>query len=261
MATKMPKNNSGVVSSIDPAKYAVSEPLNLIEQYRVFCENEIEQAVKELGKIKIANNRVHLQKLVYTNLVNRFDSLVDNLVLWFSINNAAIRSEILKDLKDEPIDRKDVFELFIMREKVFGFLNDKIKSLATTNLLRDRHSKKVQKILSKALKWEEKEYSKSRVYENGKIYDTRTGNKKQPNSIIGYADWLYSRRNSIVHGDGIHYIEQDYTHIRKNFANGLPKNFRLQLPSITAATTFYINLLKLIEDTLSRSLDNMDDSK
>lgn len=211
----MPKNNSGVVSSIDPAKYAVSEPLNLIEQYRVFCENEIEQAVKELGKIKIANNRVHLQKLVYTNLVNRFDSLVDNLVLWFSINNAAIRSEILKDLKDEPIDRKDVFELFIMREKVFGFLNDKIKSLATTNLLRDRHSKKVQKILSKALKWEEKEYSKSRVYENGKIYDTRTGNKKQPNSIIGYADWLYSRRNSIVHGDGIHYIEQDYTHIRK----------------------------------------------
>ncbi|MDO8600826.1 MAG: hypothetical protein Q7R73_04485 [bacterium] len=256
MKAKNLKNlNSG---AIDVDKYAISEPLNFISLYEIFCVNDIEPALKELKRIKDDKNRVHLQKLVYTNLVNRFDALVDNLILWFSINNEDLRNAVLKDVKEEPIYKKEVFELFIMKERAFEFVNEKIKTIASGSLLRERHSKKIQKIFSTALKWPEANFQRPRVHEDGTIFYKRSKNKTQPNTIVGYADWLYSRRNSIVHGDGMHYNELDFSYITKTFQVSLSKNFRLQLSSVTSASKFYKDLLKLIRESLLELIKSPD---
>lgn len=223
-------------------------PLNDIEFFLNFCGSDIQSAVQELEKIKTEANRKHLQKLVYVNLVNRFDYLVDKLLLWLATNNDPLRNEILESVEEETISRKEVFEIFFMKNNAYDLIIEKIKDLARGSLLRERHSDKLFKILSKCLEW--KSIEKPRVSNDGKIFAKATKNKTQPNDIVGYADWLYSRRNSLVHGDGKKYNQKDREHMVLRYQVNLPDNFRLQLASIKSATTFYESLLKEIGKSL-----------
>lgn len=253
----MPKKNKTVktreasLHKIDIQNIAIKEPLNDIEVFAMFCKNDIQSAIKELQKIKTESNRKHLQRLVYVNLVNRFDYLIDKLLLWFVVNNNSLRDEILKAIEQETISKKEVFEMFFMKDRSYDIVIDKIKDLTRNNLLRERHSKKLHKILSKCLEW--KNIEKPRVGNDGKIFEKTKKNDRQPNNVLGYTDWLYSRRNSLVHGDGKNYTTSDYDHIIKQYSVKLPKNFRLQLASITSAVNFYNDLLVKMKKSISET--------
>ena len=229
------------IQQIDVQNIRTKEPLNDIETFLDFCKSDIQSAVQELKTIKTEANRKHLQKLVYVHSINRFDYLVDRLLLWFSINNDSLREEILRSIKEESISRKEVFELFFMKERSYDSVTDQIRDLARNGLLRERHANKLGKILATCLDW--KSIKKPRVNKDGKIFASIKINKNQPNSIVGYADWLYSRRNSLVHGDGRQYDSRDFNFIRIHYNVNLPKTFRLQLASITSAINFYEDLL------------------
>ena len=51
-----------------------------IRDFRKFLNKELVPGVDDLEKLE-AKNRKHIQKLVYTNAVDRFDHLVDTLIL------------------------------------------------------------------------------------------------------------------------------------------------------------------------------------
>lgn len=227
------------------------EPHSLCEIFLDFCKKDIASTVKELDRLKSEDNRKHLQKLVYSNLVNKFDHLVDKLLLWSSINNTEIREDVLKTLDNAPIYKKEVFEIFFLKEKSYEYVIEKINDSARSSLLRQRHSVKLAKLLS-AVGW--KSIEKPRVNSDGKIFTTCKKNIKTPNGIIGYADWLYCRRNGIVHGDGYTYTKEDFDHLIKRYPGvDLSKNFKLQLSSITSATTYYIDFLSQFEEHLIKS--------
>lgn len=253
----MTKKASKKISlELDIQNIAIKEPLSDIRVFLDFCKKDIQSAIKELEGITIEKNRKHLQKLVYVNLVNRFDYLVDKLLLWFSVNNKSLRDEILKTIEKENITKKEVFELFFMKEKSYELITEKIRELTRSNILRSRHSTKILKLLGTCLKI--KDCEKPRVSNDGKIFARTTGNKKIPNTIIGYADWLYSRRNSSVHGDGKKYTTLDFEHIKKTYkTTDLSENIVLRLPSITSAVNFYTSLLAIISKDIQKSTEEI----
>jgi hypothetical protein len=244
------QNNRATGGEIVLENLEIKEPINLIDNFLDFSSKDIASAILELEKITDENNRKHLQKLVYVNLVNRFDYLIDKLILWFCIYSSALRGEVLKSIEDENISKREAFEMFFMREKSYDSVIDieKIKDITRLHLLSRRHSIKLLKIL-KILNFENIE--KPRVNSDGKIFETRKKHKTIPNSILGYADWLYCRRNSIVHGDGVNYSTKDKEYITKQYKVKLAKNFKLQLPSIKTAQTFYNDFLRLISEKIA----------
>ena len=52
-----------------------------LNEFKNFLEKELLPATSELEKIKGETSRKHLQKLVFTNLVDRFDYCVDKTLL------------------------------------------------------------------------------------------------------------------------------------------------------------------------------------
>lgn len=230
----------------------IQEPQSHCELFIDFCNKDVISAIQELNKIKDENNRKHLQKLVYVNLVNRFDHLLDELLLWFSVNNVEVREEVLGKLDDQPIYKKEVFEMFFLKEKSYEYVIEKISDSARSSLLRQRHSKKLTK-LAGAIGW--KNLQKPRVNKDGRIFTECKKNKKVPNNVIGYADWLYCRRNGIVHGDGSNYTREDLEHLNKEYVGViLSKSFKLQLSSITSALNYYKDFLTQFEKYLVESI-------
>lgn len=248
----MKKNNKKIknaeIGKIDYKALEIKDPIKDIDFFIRFCSSDIESAIEELGAIQNDMNRKHLQRLVYVNLINRFDYLIDKLLLWFGVNNLKFRTEILKSLDEESITKKEVFEIFFLKEKSYDFIISKLRDVVRLRNLRERHSTKLHKI-TKILDF--KNIEKPRVNNSdGKILSERTKHSSIPNSILGYADWLYCRRNSIVHGDGTNYTNQDLEHLKKNYTINVSKTFKLSLPSIKTAITFYKDLLNMIKDEI-----------
>jgi len=255
----MPKKTKveKLIQKLDIENLAVKEPLNDMEVFLDFCKKDIQSATKELESIKTEKNRKHLQKLVYINLINRFDYLIDKLILWLSVNNKLLRNTILKSVEQESISRKEVFEIFFMKDRSYDLVIEKIRDLTRNNLLRDRHSKKLQKIMG-CLNTKDF-FQKPRVNKAGKIYATWKKNKSQPNDITGYADWLYSRRNSLVHAIGTKYTTTDSEYIKRVFQVNLPEDIKLKLASITSAVNFYSDLIEIIKKSIRESKEDNND--
>lgn len=51
-----------------------------VKDFQRFVSKEVRPAIKDLEKLSEAQ-RIHVQKLAYTNLVDRFDTLVDTTIL------------------------------------------------------------------------------------------------------------------------------------------------------------------------------------
>ncbi|MDD5567311.1 MAG: hypothetical protein PHH01_03905 [Patescibacteria group bacterium] len=238
----MKNNPSG---KIEFEQLQFKEPLSEIGSFLDFAEKEVSSEVIELSKFKNENNRKHLQKLVYVNLVNRFDYLIDKLLLWFCTNNKELRDEVLSSVANEYISKKDVFEYFLLKDQSAEIITENIKDLARLRQLKERHSAKIHKI-EKLIKVSNIDIPRVN-YSNGKIYQKCKTNKTIPNTIHGYSDYLYSRRNSIVHGDGTNYTNNDYDKIKDLYKVRLPKSFKLQLSSIRTAANFYKDLIEIFK--------------
>lgn len=222
----------------------------LITNFQKFNNGEINSAVEELDTLK-EENRKHLQSLVYTNVVNRFDNLIDNLLIKFAIDGETNLHEIvLEKANDQQISAKEVYELLLSDEPKQAAYR-KIEDIARDNFLRLRHSKKLRLLLESGFHVDSSLLDKPRVNANyGKIHVEvkPRSTVKVPRSIIGYADYLYCRRNSIVHGDGSGHriLKSDYAYLQKNFIKNPSKLVGLKLTSITSASTFYDYLCKFM---------------
>jgi hypothetical protein len=222
--------------------------LDRIKEFVRFVEKELMPGVSELEKLNDAN-RKHVQKLVYTNLVDRFDYMIDKLIL----DNC--REEQLVSLAfeadDQPVTEKELISLLLSGSGLENALTSKLQDKLRLSSLRRRHSQKLETLLS--LFDEIGDFrNKPRVNpSSGAIVDNFKKQKdvKLPHSISGYADWLYSRRNALVHGAGSsNYLENDRKQIKKRYKIELPKTFKISTASIRNASSFYTALCAMVQD-------------
>lgn len=216
-----------------------------IKDFERYLHKDIEPAYKELEKID-DKSRIHLQKLVYTNLVDRFDSMIDNFLL-DNYSHPDLIEEATKPL-EKPVTESELIRILINPNKD-QLLQDKMKDSLRNSLLKNRHSKKLSKLFSIANK-DNKVWNEPRVnISTGKILDNITPQLRTiPYSICGYADWLYSRRNAVVHGGGgSSILKNDLEQLEKMFKCKPSKRLSLQLSSVKVTVEFYSCLIVLVK--------------
>lgn len=226
------------------------EVTQITSEFLVFCSSIIEPAIAELGHINDENNRRILQKLVYVHLVDKFDLLIDRLLVWSSTNSPTTRTYLLKEFHNVPVDKQILYDLLLKgdlaRETIEAELRD-----ASKELKRDAHVRKVQ-LVCDSVNWTN--IRVPLVYPEGKLALTNirkaTG---YPNSILGYADYLYARRNGVVHGDGIRYLPEQHERLKREYnTGGLPMEFKISLATVKNASQFYSSFISRYVELVQR---------
>lgn len=216
------------------------------KNFTKFLTKELEPAIDDIEKLDVAN-RKHVQKLVYTNLVDRFDHLVDSLVL-HNCREDQLVSRAFEN-NDAPVTEKELFGLLLQSNDLQSALETRLQNKLRLSVLRQRHSRKLATLLSL--------FDGLSNYENVPRVNPSTGEisekfkvqiKTTPHSICGYADWLYSRRNAVVHGAGTaKFLENDVKQIKKLYKVDVTKTFKISLSSIRTATKFYRAVCEILE--------------
>jgi hypothetical protein len=215
------------------------------DQFGKFVAKVLLPATKDVGKLADAN-RKHVQKLVYTNLVDRFDAMVDEAILE-NCRQEHLVKEAMKGMH-QPVTEADVLRLLMEGKSIQDTIDVRLKDVLSIAVLRQRHSKKLA-TLFKVLKPSEECWNKPRVNTaTGQILEQMTLHQKTiPYSVCGYADWLYSRRNSIVHGAGTSkLLANDLKQIEALFNCKAAKTVKIKLSSIKNAATFYESVVHLL---------------
>ena len=217
---------------------------NRFDEFTKFVEKELLPATEDIGKL-VDQNRKHVQKLVYTNLIDRFDALVDGALL-DNCRKDHLVEEAMKGMS-QSVSEADVLRLLMQGGSIQDAIDLRLKDMLRLAVLRQRHSRKLS-TLFKVLKPEEECWSKPRVNPaTGQILEKiKPHQKNLPYSVCGYADWLYSRRNSIVHGGGTaKLLENDAKQIESLFKCKPAKTFKIKLSSIKNTATFYQSVVHL----------------
>jgi hypothetical protein len=216
-----------------------------IKNFKNFVNKEIIPATKDLENLG-AKNRVHVQKLVYTNLVDRFDTMIDLSILE-NCREEYLANEALKKLTN-PMTEASLLRFLMHSDNLKDTINLKVKDGLRDSVLRERHSKKLSTLL-KVFKPEVESWNIPRVnISTGVIVEKiKPHSKTQPYSICGHADWLYSRRNSIVHGDGKNkLLTNDLKQLKKLFNCTSTPGVKLLLSSVKNAITFYVCIVDIL---------------
>ncbi len=216
---------------------------NTFDDFRYFVENALLPAIADITNLGDAN-RKHVQKLVYTNLVDRFDVLIDNVIL-DNCRHEYLVAEAMKNMTQQ-ITESDLFRFLMHGDSIQSVIDNRLKDVLRLTVLRQRHSKKLSAAF-KVMGADDTCWNKPRVNNaTGKIFQSITPRQhKTPYSICGYADWLYSRRNSIVHGAGsMKLLDNDVKQLETMFKCKPAKTFNVKLSSIKIASTFYNDVIK-----------------
>lgn len=213
-------------------------------EFKSFLEKELTPALEELAKFEDEKSRKHIQKLVFTNLVDRLDFCIDNTLLVILETNDTLIDRLLVKHR-EPISEANILKLFLS-ESPKEIAVSRLKETLTSTLLRKRHSEKLRELLTLTnnnmaeLKSPRVNPSSGRILKSFKVQ-----NKKIPPSVLGYSDWLYSRRNAVVHGGGnSNYLENDLVQLKKLYNVVPAKTFKLSLSSIKVTGLFYADLVE-----------------
>src|SRR6056297_4142085 len=220
--------------------------LDALNDLEKFLKTEITPAISDIEKLEDAS-RKHIQKLVYTNMVDRFDTMVDHCVL-SNCKEENLTDEALKN-STTAITEADLIRLLIHSDGLQDALKVRLQDGLRNSVLRQRHSKKLQTLVKTIAPSSGADISMPRVnIGTGAIVDKFKPQRKDvPHSIVGYADWLYSRRNSIVHGAGTNrFLENDRAQIKKLWKCDLSKTFKISVGSIRVALTFYTAVLAIL---------------
>ena len=215
------------------------------DDFEKFVDNELLPAVTDIGKLADAN-RKHVQKLVYTNLVDRFDAMIDGAIL-DNCRREHLVEEAMKGMT-QSVTEADVIRLLLEGASLQDAIDHRLKDVLRLAVLRQRHSKKLQ-TLFKVLKPDDNCWSKPRVNPaTGAILASITPQQKSlPYSICGYADWVYSRRNSVVHGAGTSkLLANDVKQLTALFNVKPAATFKIKLSSINNLATFYQSIVHLL---------------
>jgi len=219
-----------------------------INEFSNFLTKNIEPSISELETITSDLNRSHLQRLVYTNLVDRFDSLIDILLVEFASTNSDFQKKVIKTITDESVSKAYLFNVLLSDNTKNKIMED-LESIVRNDFLKKRHADKLRTLLYDCIGFESREIDKPRVNADGRIHTSYTQStpvkKKIPSTIIGYSDWLYIRRNTLVHNFGeLALSEKDYTYIQTKYKTTPSRNVGIKLESITSVKTFYTYLLR-----------------
>jgi hypothetical protein len=218
---------------------------NKLDAFNQFVDREILPAATELEGLADRSRR-HLQKLTYTNLVDRFDSMVDGLLL-DNCREDLLVTEASKDFTHQ-VTEADLLKLLLHTADLQNAIEIKLRDGLRNTVLRERHSNKL-KVLFEVFKPDEEHWNKPRVnIATGEIYEhMRPQRKKIPYSICGYSDWLYARRNAIVHGGGAtKMLESDAKRLEKTFHCVPAKSVRIKPATVKIAATFYKNVIDIL---------------
>lgn len=222
--------------------------LSASKELQQFIKKVIEPSIEDIDKMEEAS-RKHIQKLVYTNLVDRFDSTIDHLFL-DNVRHDNLLPEALKN-SEEPMTKKELFELLLKGNDLDAVLDEKLRDGISNNITRNNHAQKLRDLLRLCAETANAHGQHPRVnISTGEIKEkiTPQKNSNQPYSIVGYADWLYARRNSIVHGSGTSkFLDRDTFRIKKVHKVTIAKTFKISLGSIRLTKAFYSDVLELIE--------------
>ena len=83
-----------------------------IDDFLWFLEAEIEPAALEISKLE-DSSRKHIQKLIYTNLVDRFDTMVDKCTL-ANCREGSFAEDALKSA-DKPVTEGELYRLLMFK--------------------------------------------------------------------------------------------------------------------------------------------------
>ena len=218
-----------------------------IIDFESFLKKEISPAVQDIEKLD-DGSRKHIQKLVYTNLVDRFDTMIDACVLE-NCREEAFAKKALENASN-PVTEADLYRLLMQGEGLQDILTTRLKDGLRFSILRKRHSGKLRELLTVLSPNSDTITNKPRVnISTGAIVESHTPQRKAiPHSIVGYADWLYSRRNSIVHGAGTNkFLANDHTQIKNTWKIEVTKTFKISVGSITTAIKFYSGVAEILK--------------
>ena len=157
--------------------------IDRLRNFSKFVDKEILPATQDLEKLDDAN-RKHVQKLVYTNLVDRFDSMIDGAIL-DNCREAALVEEAGKRL-NKPITELDLLQLLMRSDDLQDALDSKLQDALREAALRARHSRKLSTLFS-VLQPDQECWNTPRVnISTGAIIDQiKPQNKTIPYSICG----------------------------------------------------------------------------
>lgn len=156
------------------------------------------------------------------------------------------KKKVLNETKEEEVSLRDIYEIFLAEDSKKA-VQSRVEDVTRGSFLNQRHSDKLRILLASCFSWPDTDLQRPRVFtNNGHIFSdtTRLRPYQVPDTVIGYADWLYSRRNSLVHGDGKKLTAKDVEIMKKKFSAQPAPSMRLQIASIKSAQVFYTDLCK-----------------
>lgn len=219
--------------------------IEAITDFTSYVDKEILPATKELEKLE-DKHRKHLQKLVYTNLVNRFDAMVDAAILG-NCKEGSLLEKAIKPMGDN-ITEGQMLKLLMDAGTIQDVIEERLRESLSNSILRERHSKKLSALFD-VMSEDSAVWTHPRVnVSTGNILEKcKVNNKSIPHSICGYADWIYSRRNALVHGAGSSSIlANDVEQIKKLFKVDVKPQIRLKVGSINNTAKFYKQVAEMM---------------
>jgi hypothetical protein len=199
-----------------------------VKDFKRFLNSEVVPAADELDTLQ-DRNRKHIEKLVYTNCVDRFDALIDSIILK-NCKHDYLAEKALRD-SEKQITEADLIKRNIKSDSLDAVTEELLQDKLRLTIMKQRHSKKLNDVFS-LLSVGGDLSMKPRVNpSNGNIKDSFKIQKRDiPNSVSGYAHWLYSRRNGVVHGlGGATYFDNDRHQIKGFMVSTSPRRSRSAL--------------------------------
>lgn len=214
-----------------------------VDDFLEFAKKQIDPAIKDLENLT-DDSRKHIQRLLFTNLVDQFDVMVDRMLLENCTEDALAEKALLKATGN--VTEGELIRLLLKGERLEEALAIKLQDEIRNSVLRNRHSLKLRELLSTLFADRSLHTLAPRVnVNNGQVVDSfKVKNKKTPHSITGFSDWLYCRRNAIVHGGAAVKIStQDLKRIKEIYKVDIPVSPKISLGSSTTALAFYRSLI------------------
>ena len=204
-----------------------------------------------MNSIDSNKSRIHIQKLLYTSLVDRFDYMVDKTILDNCREDVLVKKAFQGN--DEAVKESELFEL-LMNDDYQVALEQRLQEKLRLKVIKQRHSLKLALLLQIFNDIEDKDMNsfktKPRVNPaTGKILGTYKPKQtdSSPTGICGFADWLYSRRNGLVHGEGNKYTKGDIEQLKKHYNKDVAKTFAIKGGTVELTAVFYADVCELIK--------------
>ena len=219
---------------------------NAVNEFTSYIEKQILSSVSDIKSLE-DKSRKHVQKLVYTNLVDRFDVMIDRSIL----DNA--RSDFIIDTitpsMNESVSESYLLRLLMNTDTVQDAIDDRLQSAVRNTVLRKRHSQKLEFLLKL---FDKLEYTRAKPQvqpgSGSIVASAKKTSVNVPHSVCGYSDWLYARRNAIVHGAGrSSFLSNDKKQLKKLYSYNCPQRFRIAIGAITSSVNFYRGVADIIE--------------